>query len=291
MRLAIPVIVILASTHVHSQSTNFNISKNDHTANHEILGIINGQEVPEGKYPFMVSLQVGDTPCKEAGFHFCSGTIINDNTIMTAAHCFSNKDARNLAVVLNKTHWDREGFCHQVSKLVTHPDSSSDIGIIKLATPIDFEKMGSHVVTRKMFFKLLKNYFSFQASPVCLPPRRDDPVNTQCIVMGWGKIEGGKNANHLRERTVTKVERRTFGHKASEEGMFYEVDEPTTCGGDAGGPLLCPVEGNEEVLLQFGIIAWFYDTDTPVGDDCTGGGASFSNVAPFIAWIKKIADE
>lgn len=185
MRLAIPVIVILASTHVHSQSTNFNISKNDHTANHEILGIINGQEVPEGKYPFMVSLQVGDTPCKEAGFHFCSGTIINDNTIMTAAHCFSNKDARNLAVVLNKTHWDREGFCHQVSKLVTHPDSSSDIGIIKLATPIDFEKMGSHV-----------------ASPVCLPPRRDDPVNTQCIVMGWGKIEGGKNANHLREREL-----------------------------------------------------------------------------------------
>ncbi|XP_017462866.1 PREDICTED: chymotrypsinogen B-like [Rhagoletis zephyria] len=132
---------------------------------------------------------------------------------------------------------------------------------------------------------------SHVASPVCLPPRRDDPVNTQCIVMGWGKIEGGKNANHLRERTVTKVERRTFGHKASEEGMFYEVDEPTTCGGDAGGPLLCPVEGNEEVLLQFGIIAWFYDTDTPVGDDCTGGGASFSNVAPFIAWIKKIADE
>ena len=70
---------------------------------------------------------------------------------------------------------------------------------------------------------------------MCLPPRRDHPVNTQCVVIGWGRVEGGKDATHLREKTVTKaVERRTGGHEASDEGMYYEVDEPTTCFGDSG---------------------------------------------------------
>lgn len=55
------------------------------------------------------------------------------------------------------------------------------------------------------------------------------------MVIGWGRVEGGKDATHLREKTVTKaVERRTGGHEASDEGMYYEVDEPTTCFGDSG---------------------------------------------------------
>ena len=61
-----------------------------------------------------------------------------------------------------------------------------------------------------------------------------------------------------------------------------------------GGPLLCPVDGEEEeatAFLQFGITTGLYDTDTPIGEDCSGGGASFLNVAHFIAWIKKLADE
>ncbi|KAH9408078.1 Transmembrane protease serine 6 [Tyrophagus putrescentiae] len=187
---------------VHSQPTanfnnnNNNISSNDQMTENKqersILGIINGHEVPEGKYPFIVSLQSGDRPCGDTqpGYHFCAGTIINDNTILTAAHCLKDEDTSNGK---QGTNWDREGFCYQVGKMVQHPHYQSttrpttDIAILKLTTPIDFEKLGSHV-----------------ASPVCLPPRRDHPVNTQCVVIGWGRVEGGKDATHLREKDGDK---------------------------------------------------------------------------------------
>lgn len=47
--------------------------------------IINGHDVSEGKYPFIVSLQYGDNPCNpiKAKGHFCAGSVINDNTILT----------------------------------------------------------------------------------------------------------------------------------------------------------------------------------------------------------------
>ncbi len=98
---------------VHSQTANFNNNNNNNSSNDQmtenkqersILGIINGHEVPEGKYPFIVSLQSGDRPCGDTqpGYHFCAGTIINDNTILTAAHCLKDEDTSKLAVVVNK---------------------------------------------------------------------------------------------------------------------------------------------------------------------------------------------
>lgn len=47
--------------------------------------IINGQDVPDGRYPMMVSLQYMKSPCDYSNGYepFCGGTIVNDNTILT----------------------------------------------------------------------------------------------------------------------------------------------------------------------------------------------------------------
>lgn len=42
--------------------------------------IFGGKIVKNNDFPFIVSLRLN-------GFHYCAGTIINDQWILTAAHC------------------------------------------------------------------------------------------------------------------------------------------------------------------------------------------------------------
>lgn len=42
--------------------------------------IVGGEAASAGDFPFIVSLQVG-------GSHFCGGSLLNANTVVTAGHC------------------------------------------------------------------------------------------------------------------------------------------------------------------------------------------------------------
>jgi trypsin len=46
-----------------------------------IQEIVGGELAVAGEYPFIVSLQTS------GGSHFCGGTLVNGNTVVTAAHC------------------------------------------------------------------------------------------------------------------------------------------------------------------------------------------------------------
>lgn len=53
--------------------------------------IVGGNSVPEGQFIVLVSLQ-------DNGFHFCGGSLINKNTVVTAAHCSTDLNLAQIKV-------------------------------------------------------------------------------------------------------------------------------------------------------------------------------------------------
>lgn len=59
--------------------------------------IVGGSEAPKGGYPFIVSLQI-----KGFSSHFCAGSILNNEWILTAAHCVQAVPANQIVVKAGK---------------------------------------------------------------------------------------------------------------------------------------------------------------------------------------------
>jgi secreted trypsin-like serine protease len=118
--------------------------------------VVGGDPVPDGKYPFMVSLQAntsGASPSKE---HFCGGTLIDSDSVLTAAHCADYIGAvtipgisvsyRDVRIVVGLTKLDSsQGQARRILSLTDvhiHPrynprTSTYDAAVIELNQPVD----------------------------------------------------------------------------------------------------------------------------------------------------------
>ncbi|NXT21241.1 CTR2 protein, partial [Syrrhaptes paradoxus] len=127
--------------------------------------IVNGESAVPGSWPWQVSLQRNDN------FHFCGGSLINENWVITAAHC---QVRTTDTVVVGAYDQDSPSPDEQrlaIQKVFRNPKyglltNRNDITLIKLATPARL---------------------SATVSPVCLPQATDDfPGGMNCVTTGWG---------------------------------------------------------------------------------------------------------
>ena len=97
--------------------------------------IVGGSAVPNGKYPFMAYVKLYRDG-KRSGF--CAGSLIDRNSVLTAAHCL--KDTTGAVVVVGRTD-PRKNRGQEIgaSRPFIHPrylGNGYDAGVLKLSRPV-----------------------------------------------------------------------------------------------------------------------------------------------------------
>nr|AEA08588.1 trypsinogen H1_1f [Dissostichus mawsoni] len=194
--------------------------------------IVGGYECTPHSQPHQVSLNIG--------YHFCGGSLVNENWVVSAAHCYKSR----IEVRMGEHHIGvTEGNEQFISSLsvITHPyydrySLTNDIMLIKLSKPAT-----------------LNQY----VQPVALPSSCA-PAGTMCTLSGWGNtMSSTADGNRLQCVAVPILSYEDCDNSypgMTDNTMFcagYLEGGKDSCQGDSGGPVVCDGE------LQ-GVVSWGY---------------------------------
>ncbi|MEC7289916.1 MAG: serine protease [Pseudomonadota bacterium] len=241
--------------------------------------IINGAAATLGQFPWIVSIGYS-WPANAHGAHFCGGSILDEYTILTAAHCVKKPKARDLSVTAGQILLDTHSPRIQVEKVVIHenfvvPEYGSDIALLKLKSPLEFSE------TIQPMPALEDQY-----------PGSEDPAFERGFwVMGWGQTETSGNQDdseilqylsdvpHANRQICQRALSR--GEDVSEDMICagFSSGRKDTCQGDSGGPLVYFDDQNRPT--QIGIVSW--------GEDCAQQlkFGVYARIASFSKWISE----
>ncbi|XP_025030943.1 transmembrane protease serine 12-like isoform X2 [Python bivittatus] len=220
--------------------------------------IIDGHDAPPGAWPWQVSLQLYEFP---AGYsHVCGGSLINNNSILTAAHCIKScMEPAFWRVVIGLHHLHKYSYhtvkC-RVKAIWVHSNYSSDSNENDVA-----------------LFKLVKSIkYSDYIQPICLP---ESPLwnksQYSCYVSGWGDTkEKGKRKLILQEAQVDIIPLITCNQYDWYGGILTwnmlcagsKSGRVDSCQGDSGGPLMCYSQNDTRFYL-IGITSFGYGCGRP----------------------------
>ncbi|XP_045899472.1 prostasin-like [Micropterus dolomieu] len=232
--------------------------------------IVGGQVASEGSWPWQASLQ------DSTGFHFCGGSLINNEWVLTAAHCFASTDPKAVTVVLGLQSLQGSNtnkVSQTVSQIIIHPSYKSgtkenDICLLKLSSPVTF------------------NTFIL---PVCLAAPGSTFYNgTAAWVTGWGDIGSGvslPSPGNLMEVQVPVVGNRQcncdYGEGRITDNMMcagLSAGGKDSCQGDSGGPMVSKQGGH---WIQEGVVSFGRGCALP------NFPGVYTRVSQYQSWINK----
>ncbi|XP_032058318.1 trypsin II-P29 [Aythya fuligula] len=218
--------------------------------------IVGGYNCPEHSVPYQVSLN--------AGYHFCGGSLINNQWVLSAAHCYKSR----IQVRLGEYNIDvQEGseVVRSSSVIIRHPNYSSrtlnnDIMLIKLASAVEY---------------------SADVQPIALPTSCAK-AGTECLISGWGNtLSSGTNYPELLQCLQAPI----LSNQECQDAYPGEITSnmicigfleggKDSCQGDSGGPVVCNGE------LQ-GIVSW------GIGCALKGYPGVYTKVCNYVDWIQE----
>jgi len=200
--------------------------------------IVGGEEATPYEFPWIVDMRRGG--------HYCGGSIVSEEWVMTAAHCSTGAPS-NYELVAGDHHIGQtEGpeQRRQVTRIIRHPSYGNtniqyeaDIALMKVDPPF---------------------VFNDYVKPAAVPNMTFSPT-ARATVAGWGALtEGGSSPVVLYKVDVPVVTdescRSSYGSSSVADSMICAGEGgKDSCQGDSGGPMMCERDG---VNYLCGIVSW-----------------------------------
>ncbi|CAI4231786.1 unnamed protein product [Auanema sp. JU1783] len=226
--------------------------------------LIGGLVTKPHSWPWTVQLMFN-------GIHRCGGALIDNNFVLTAAHCFARSRIPSMYKVMLGGHKSGSGIPRNVTDIAIHDlfniawPNSYDVAVLRIDPPANITD-----TVRK----------------ICLPAL-PAPINGICVVAGWGVLsENGRKSQELREIHVPIVpwlecnNLENFRGRVHLPSMIcagYSQGNLDSCQGDSGGPLMCSFNGKWEVQ---GLVSWGIGCGRP------GHPGVYSSVYSVLPWIQ-----
>ncbi|XP_029838017.2 chymotrypsin-like protease CTRL-1 [Ixodes scapularis] len=194
--------------------------------------VVGGAKAVPGSWPWHAQLRVYRD--------YCSGVLISDRHVLTAAHCAEHLRPRTLRVHLGahlrSAPVKGQVFLH-VKEICVHPgyDGKSatymvpDIAIIELVEKVNM---------------------TTTIQPACLPKSGEDlPEGSKLYATGWGDVEGmGRvRSEELKQTMIESIPIdsciKRWGMASHPDVFCAAHDHGSICDGDSGGPAVHKADG------------------------------------------------
>ncbi|KAG6450183.1 hypothetical protein O3G_MSEX006436 [Manduca sexta] len=231
--------------------------------------IVGGSASYVGQFPYQAGLLIS----LPGGTGACGGSLLSNNRVLTAAHCWWDgiNQASSFVVVLGSNHLFSGGVRLETRDIVMHGSWNpsrvrNDIAMIRLPSNVALTH-NINVIALPSGSQLNQNF-----------------AGERAIASGFGRTRDGVNIdgslNHVTLDVIrNNVCSRTFRLIQSSNICTSGANGRSTCRGDSGGPLAAT---RNNMPLLIGVTSFGHR------DGCQRGHpAAYARVTSFDAWIRR----